>query len=235
MTYSYSIIEAAARTVQNKINWNDNDKRKAMKFTDKWVRGFLTRGGLHRRKITREDKVLPSDADISSVLKIGQELYIRNGHDSSSTFNFDETAFTWAIGPSHMFCPSNQQRATNIGISNTKLRITAIIAVNAEGIFTPLMIIIKHSVSSEKRPDQTKMTVIRELHKKYGFTENEGWVLKIWIKDLTIKGVTAQHKIMYIINEDTGHVITSQYKAWNDSIRMCMWFEVVIKPVKKNR
>ena len=234
MTYSYSIVEAAARIVQNRVHWINKEKIKVMKFTDKWVTGILSRGGLHCRKITREDKVLPSDSDISYVLRIGQELYIRKGHNSSSTFNFDETAFTWAIGPTHMFCPSNQQRATNFGISNTKLRITAIIVVNAEGIFTPLMIIIKHSVSSEKRPDQTKMTVICDLHKKHGFTVNDGWMLKVWSKELTVKGITALHKIIYIIHEDTGHVITSQFKAWNDSVRMCMWFEVVIKPVKDN-
>ena len=51
--------------------------------------------------------------------------------------------------------PKKQQMATNIGISNTKLRITAIIAVSALGVFAPLMLIVKHSVSSETRPDQT--------------------------------------------------------------------------------
>ena len=49
---------------------------------------------------------------------------------------------------------------------NEKMRITAIVAVTGLGIFAPLMMIIKHSTSSEAKPDQTKMTVIRELHKK---------------------------------------------------------------------
>ena len=74
-----------------------------------------------------------------------------------------------------LYCPINQKRATNIGISNTKLRITAVIAVSAEGTFAPLMIIIKHSVSSEAKPDQTTMTVVRDLHKKPGFTVSDGW------------------------------------------------------------
>ena len=50
--------------------------------------------------------------------------------------------------------------------------------MNAIGEFAPLMLIVKHSVSSEKWPDQTGMTVIRELHKKPGFTENDVWILK---------------------------------------------------------
>ena len=102
----------------------------------------------------------------------------------------------------------------------------------AEGLLAPLMMIIKHSVSSEKRPDQTKMTIIRDLHKKDGLAVSDGWTLKTWNKEFTVKGVTALHKIIYVIHEGTRHVITSQYKAWNDSIRMCMWFEVVIKPIK---
>ena len=175
--------------------------------------------------------MLPDDNQILLVLQIGQGLYTTNVHDASTTWNFDETAFTWAIGPTNVFCPSNQVRATNIGISNEKMRITAIVAVNGLGIFAPLMMIIKHSTSSEAKPDQTKMTVIRELHKKDGFTAADGWTINVWTKELTVKGVTATHKIIYIVHTVTGHVITSQYKAWNDSIRMCMWFEIVITPI----
>ena len=127
-------------------------------------------------------------------MKIGQNLYVEGGHTPQTYFNFDETAFTWAIGPTHSYCPKNQPRATNIGISNTKLRITAVIAVNAVGEFAPLMLIIKHSVSSEKRPDQTGMLVIRELHKKVGFRESEGWLLKIWQKEVMLSSITALHK-----------------------------------------
>ena len=201
-------------------------------FSNKWIKSFLGRGGVSRRKITREDKAVPTDKEIHEVLKIGQNLYVEGGHTPQTCFNFDETAFTWAIGPTHSYCPKNQPRATNIGISNTKLRITAVIAVNAVGEFAPLMLIIKHSVSSEKRPDQTGMLVIRELHKKVGFRESEGWLLKIWQKEVMLNSITALHKIIYIIHSTTGHVITSQVKAWNDTVRMTLWFEVIIKPLK---
>ena len=40
------------------------------------------------------------------------------------------------------------------------------------------------------------------------------------------------HKIIYITHTDSGHVITSQVKAWNDTVRMVLWFEVIIKPIK---
>lgn len=146
----------------------------------------------------------------------------------------DETAFTYAIGPEFMFVPTDQSRAQNIGIPNMKLRITAVVSVFANGQFAPLMILIKHSISSLERPDQSRMTVVRDLYKKDdGFGEKDGWKLILWEKERTIGGNTAVHKCYYIINDDTGEVITSQYKAWNDTVRMIMWLETVIKPLKE--
>ena len=113
------------------------------------MKNFLNKSGLRKRKITRDDKAMPSVADISAKMKEGQQTYSSFKHSHSSTWNMDETAVTYAIGPTHMHVPKNQQRATNVGIPNTKLRITAIIAVNGLGNFAPLMFIIKHSVCSE--------------------------------------------------------------------------------------
>ena len=59
-----------------------------------------------------------------------------------------------------------------------------------------------------------------------------GMVFILWTKDLIINGVTDTHKYYNIINQYTGHVITSQYKAWNDTVRMIMWLETVVKPLK---
>ena len=148
-----------------------------MKFTNKWIESFLFRGGVTRKKITREDKEVPSDEEIASVLSIGQRKFIENGHTAGSLAH-------------------------------------------------------KHSVSSEKRPDQTTMTVIRDLNKKDGFTSNDGWKLKEWSRELTINNVSAVHKALHIIHEEMGDVITSQVKAWNDTVRMILWFEVLIKPIK---
>ena len=94
------------------------------------------------------------------------------------------------------------------------------------------MLIIKHSQSSEAKPDQTKMKVISELFKKEGFRAEDGWVKDIWEKSLTIKGVNALHRCTYIRHTVTGHVITSQCKAWNDTTRMVMYFELVMRPIE---
>ena len=232
VTYSYSIVATAAKSVQDTPKWAGDQNVSKLVFSNKWAGIFLKRGGVSRRKITRGDKDVPDVEEINRILKIGRDMYINNGHEPSTCYNFDETAFTYSIGPSRVFCPGDQQRATNIGISNTKRRITAVIAVNAVGAFAPLMLIIKHSISSEARPDQTGMKVISDLFKKEGFTAKDGWEKIIWEKKFTIKGITAVHKCTYLKHTITVHVITSQVKAWNDTTRMVMWFDLIMKPIK---
>lgn len=147
----------------------------------------------------------------------------------------DETAYTWAIGPTHLYVPGNQQRASNLGIANTKLRLTAVITVGANGDFAPLMVIIKHSVSSLVRPDQSGMRVIPNLFKRPEFGSGNGWELKLWIKTMQIADKMEDHKCWYMIHQHTNHVITSQHKAWNDQVRMIMWIELIIVPLKIER
>jgi hypothetical protein len=232
VTYSYAIVVTAAKSVQETQQWHEENKIQNLVFSNKWVKNFLSRGGVSRRKITTEDKVVPTDEEIKKILKIGQDMYVAGEHEPHTCYNFDETGLSYAEGPSHIWCPGDQRRAINIGISNTKLRITAVIAVNGVGEFAPLMLIIKHSQSSEAKPDQTKMKVITELFKKEGFRAEDGWVKDIWEKSLTVKGVNALHRCTYIRHTVTGHVITSQCKAWNDTTRMVMWFELVMRPIK---
>lgn len=76
------------------------------------------------------------------------------------------------------------------------------------------------------------MRVIPDLLKKSGFTANDGWQLKTWVKVITIKNKTDVHKVNYLIHSVSGHVVTSQVKAWNDTVRMCMWFELVMLPIR---
>jgi hypothetical protein len=80
VTYSYSIVETAAKDVQAREVWLCNEEIKNMKFTNKWVKSFLLRGGVTRRKKTREDEVVPSDEEIAVVLSIGQKKFIENEH-----------------------------------------------------------------------------------------------------------------------------------------------------------
>ena len=149
-----------------------------------------------------------------------QQKIIEGGYSRNQIINLDETAVNWGLGPTHVYCAINADRGEQ-EITDTKARVTAIVMVAAEGDFLPLMYIFKHSKSSESCPDQTRMTVIKMLFKKDGFTAADGWELKEWQRDLTIekkvKNVlvpfTALHKVTYIIHRDTGTIIFSVFST----------------------
>jgi hypothetical protein len=63
-----------------------------------------------------------------------------------------------------MYVPVDQTRAT--AAANIKARVTLIPTVDASGRLLPFMFILKHSKSSDTHPDQTSMTVVKNLHKK---------------------------------------------------------------------
>ena len=57
--------------------------------------------------------------------------------------------------------------------------------------------------------------MLRELH--YGIDE---------------KGIEVPTKHRnYYLKHINGHVITSKYKAWNDTVRMMMWLELILGPI----
>ena len=51
-------------------------------------------------------------------------------------------------------------------------------------------------------------------------------------KNIQIGDKMEDHKCWYMIHDQTNHVITSQLKAWNDQVRMIMWLELIMLPLK---
>jgi hypothetical protein len=154
------------------------------------------------------------------------------------------------------------------------------------------MFIIKHSVSSAARADQTGMRVIPNLHKADGFREEDGWDMFTWERKMTVSGeIRAEeseddevedeekesnshkrkkkaknkkntkkkksqentasvednveggdtedgqqiHKVRYLKHRHSGCIITSQFKAWNDTVRMAMYIDLILKPLAENQ
>ena len=64
VAYDYKTIRTAADDVQKQPHWVDNETVKKLEFSDKWVHSFLMRALLRRRKITRDDKVIPELAKL---------------------------------------------------------------------------------------------------------------------------------------------------------------------------
>jgi hypothetical protein len=160
VVYSYDVIIEAAKKVQQQFEWDNNSSVKNLLFSPHWVRSFLNRANMRRRKITTDDKKIPELSEILRIMGIGQHLMRTGKYTARYILNMDETGFTYAIGPEFLYCPSDQNRAQNIGVPNIKLRVTAVVAVFASGDYAPLFIIIKHSVSSFEKPDQSGILVI---------------------------------------------------------------------------
>ena len=68
------------------------------------------------------------------------------------------------------------------------------ITVGANGSFTPLMIIIKHSVILHSRADQSAVRGIRDSHNKPEFGIEDGWNLIKWEKTMQIADKMEDHK-----------------------------------------
>jgi hypothetical protein len=207
-------VRRAALKIQALPQWQENASVQKLKFSDGWITLLLEKQRFRRKQITREEKNVPSANEILTQMKVGQDTYITIGRRGAHTvWNMDETALTYAIGPTHMYMPEGQQRAD--GSSDSKVRVTGIITVNGKGEFAPTMIIIKHKVSSLIKPDQRTQTVIQKMFKANdGFGARHGWELNCWESngEIEITGLEGMHKhfVWYIRNTATGEVITSQ-------------------------
>ena len=170
-------------------------------------------------------------------MRKGQDIIQRLTLDASQVINLDETAVQWGLGPTHIYMPKNGDRGQS-EISDLKARFTAVLMVDAQGDFLPSLYILKHSKGSDTNPDQTTMRVIPNLNRQQGFTEADGWYKRTWQREMPIKKViqgqeaisTAVHKVHYLVHIITGEIITSQVKGWNDTVRMTMLIDLILKP-----
>ena len=140
--YSYTVIVETSNIISKQENWLTTEKVRALKFSPHWVKGMLNRAELRRRRITTDEKKTLPIAEIIRILKIGQDLITLYGHDPSTIWNMDETAITYAIGPTHLYVPRDQARAANIGNVNTNLRITAVLTVNGLEFYGQFVLVL---------------------------------------------------------------------------------------------
>lgn len=176
---------------------------------------------------------------IRTTLRRCQEIILAKGYLPKQILNLDETAINFGVGPTHVFASSTASRGSQ-EVSDWKGRITGVPTVDAEGGFLPTMFILRHSKSSAKCSDQTRMRVIQNLHQRTGFTRQDGWEFKKWERELEMpdeKRIKQKkmHSVNYLIHTRTGNVITSQYKAWNDTVRMAMLIDLILKPESEKR
>jgi hypothetical protein len=234
VAYTYDIIRRSAIQTREE-GWSLDPIVAKLQFSNKWIEGFLHRRYAVRRRITRTLKDIPNEEEVRALMAKRQDNIQAMVFRLDEIANMDETVINWGIGPTHVFCPSDAERGEQ-NPTDDKARVTGVVTVLATGEFLPLFFILKHSKSSLAEPDQTHMTVIKLLHQqKPGFKTQDGWRLEVWERPLTLinrrkEEVVAVHKVRYLRNETTGAIITSQYKAWNDTVRMAMLCDLVYGP-----
>ena len=111
VAFTYEIIRHAAKAVQKKLCWRDDERIQKLQFSDTWVKGFLNRNKFNRKKITSEPKKVPSEAEVRRVMGERQSTYINMGMTRKQSGNMDETALLTAIGPSYCYVPTVFMRA----------------------------------------------------------------------------------------------------------------------------
>jgi len=99
----------------------------------RWIKNFLDRQKVSRRKITREKKNIPTAAIIVESMRKGQDLILNLILDSKQVINLDETAVQWGLGPIHIYMPKNGDRGQG-EISDTKARFTAVLMIALIGL-----------------------------------------------------------------------------------------------------
>ena len=232
VAFTHAVIIIAAQKVQAKEEWQGNRGVQKLKFKRTWIKGLLKRHALRRKRITASEKVLPAPELVQARMKEIQDQIIKEKYTLEEVISADETGIFFGAAPKHQIVPADAARATAPECDD-KARFTAMLFGNGAGEMGPIWAIIKMTV---KGIDLSSSTVLKSLHKEPGFTQADGWELKAWERELTLKGkqkdtyVTGVHKRPYLINLATLEVITIQLKAWMDTPGICMWSEVQVKP-----
>ena len=72
--------------MQQLYHYEDESGISNLKFSSAWVRGFLKRANLRRRKITTDDKKILSIKEIVAIMSIGQNLIREFGYGPDNIF-----------------------------------------------------------------------------------------------------------------------------------------------------
>ena len=231
VAHSHATIRLAATMVQKTAFFLKDSKIQALKFTPPWIKGFLRRAALRRRRVTAVEKVLPPVEDVRKRMGEIQTVIVQGGYTEDETISADETGVFYGAPPKNQYVPETAERAT-AAESDDKARFTSLLAGSVVGNMLPSFNIIKMTV---KGPDLTRSRVLDNLMLKPGFSTADGWEKQIWRRQLTLtvkgKETTREYARPYLIHKATKVVITVQAKAWMDTVGMCMWADVQIGPI----
>ena len=69
--------------------------------------------------------------------------------------------------------------------------------------------------------------------RKLNILDSNNWEIFVLQKEIEEDGNKIKHSVKYWKHKTNGHIITSQFKAWNDTIRQMMWLDLVMGPIQR--
>ena len=145
VAHSYAVIQRAAETVQKMAPFDARENIKAKKFSKPWVKGFLARAALRRRRVTASEKVLPSNEVVRGRMGEIQKVIVDEKYTDEETISADETGIFFGAPPKNQYVPESAARGT-AAESDDKARFTSLQWGKGTGKMGPSFNIIKMSV-----------------------------------------------------------------------------------------
>ena len=92
-------------------------------------------------------------------------------------------------------------------------------------------------VNTSSTTSSTKKTKLNYTEIKKETMENEDTKKSLLAgekqREIEEDGNKIKHSVKYLKHKTNGHIITSQFKAWNDTIRRMMWLDLVLGPIQR--
>ena len=121
--------------------------------------------------MTAQVKQLPPPEVVQVRMAEIQQAIIDGAYAASDVLNGDETGMIFGVQPKYQYVSADAQRAS-APESDDKSRFTTFVLGNAQGDKNPI--------------DLSGTRVIANLHSEPGFRVTDGWVLKVWQKDVRL-------------------------------------------------
>jgi hypothetical protein len=233
VAYSYWIVTAAARKVQALASWADDAKVQGLMFSHKWIRMFLQRAAIYKRKVTTNDKPKAPEAEVKQIMQNIQDFIKLKEFSAGQVWSVDEVGCLYGVAPDHVSTPRDAERASGPA-SDNRSRFTFMLGGNAAGVMMPAFGIGK--CGTNVVADMSRTRVVHNLQKNDEFFK--GWELKWWERTLNLRGkkkdeyVEKKYTRPYLISP-SGAVVTIQHKAWMDTVGLCMYMDLVAEPTMK--
>ena len=100
---SYAVIKKAAKPMQKDVRFKNDPSVSGLKFSNMWIKGFLTRNAFCRRKATATVKDRPPLAETRAIMTEIQEIIEEKKFSPAQCFSSDETGMFYASPPRNQY------------------------------------------------------------------------------------------------------------------------------------